>query len=97
MKLDRELVGEAIFFEYDFSYQRVLEEAIDRIENPNVDEDVYEALDDALIWYSAQWTIMKHHQNPSEANLDLAYKNTIEDLYRYIELFNAKYGKVNSR
>lgn len=86
MRIVRDYVGEAINFSFDFKYQRVIEEAIARIENPFDDEDIYQALDDAIIYYDAQWTIMMHHQSPEDANLYQAFEDTIEDLYHYISL-----------
>ena len=51
------------------------------------DDEIFNALDDALIWTHSQWTIIKHHCSPNNASLEDAFGLTQEDIYRYIYLY----------
>lgn len=46
-------------------------------------ENLWQALDDELIYTADQWTIMQEYQTPQEANFDQAYQDFMDDLARH--------------
>lgn len=57
----------------------------ERMEEPT-EEDLNQSIDDTLIYYCDQWEIMKHYQNPQEANfyeaMDEFYNDLLDILYK---------------
>lgn len=47
--------------------------------------NIFNAVDDTIIYYNIQWEIMKHYQNPKDANLDEAINDFLYDLNLCIE------------
>ena len=54
-------------------------------EDVDASEKVIDALNDSLIYYADQWEVMKAYQNPTEANLQNALEEFINDLLLVIE------------
>lgn len=46
-------------------------------------ENIYQALDDEMIYTNRQWTIMQEYQTPEEANFSEAYELFLNDLLGY--------------
>lgn len=92
MEIIRNIIGLVTDYSFDWDYISVLENAISRIENWDDDEEIHQALDDSLIYYVDQWTIMAHHQDPKDANLYDAFEDTIEDIYEYIAIYKQHYA-----
>lgn len=92
MEVIRTIISDVTDYSYDWEYICVLEDAIKRIEDYDDDEDIHQALDDALIYYKDQWVIMMHHQSPKNANLYDAFEDTIEDIYGYIAIYKQHYA-----
>ena len=59
--------------------EKIAESIIERMEAPT-EEELQQAIDDSLIYYDDQWEIMKHYQNPEEANFNEAMEEFYEDL-----------------
>ena len=59
--------------------EKIAEIIIERMEAPT-EEELQQAIDDSLIYYDDQWEIMKHYQNPEEANFNEAIEEFYEDL-----------------
>ena len=57
---------------------------IDDIENCD-DEDVYQAMDDSLLYTEDQWTMMAHYQSPQDANFEDAWESLYSDLLSIVE------------
>lgn len=68
----------------DYDYLDIIEEVIDRIDDIKDDEDydgINQAIDDSLIYYNQQWTILKHFFNPQDVNFGEAMEYFTEDVY----------------
>ena len=48
-------------------------------------DNIYEALDDEMIYTCRQWTIMQEYQSPDEANFSEAYELFLNDLLGYFD------------
>ena len=69
----------------------IAESIIERMEEPT-EEELWQAMDDTLIYYDDQWEIMKQYQNPKEANFNEAMMEFYDDL---LEILYILY-KVNA-
>ena len=69
----------------DYDYLKVIEDIIDRIDDLNDEEWVYSAINDSLIYYKDQWTVLQHFFVPQDANWNLAVELLIDDLYVAVE------------
>lgn len=60
--------------QYNLSWetQYLIENILNRIDNPNDDEDIWQSIDDSIIYYKDQWTIIKEYCSPTEANWEYA-------------------------
>ena len=65
-------------------YERFFSRNIDQIEN-NTDETLYLCLDETLVYYNDQWSILKAYCTPMEANWDNAINKFIDDLMSSLE------------
>lgn len=59
--------------------EKIAESIIERMEAPT-EEELWQAMDDTLIYYDDQWEIMKYYQNPKEANFNEAMEEFYNDL-----------------
>lgn len=59
--------------------EKIAEMVIERMEAPT-EEELWQAIDDSLIYYDDQWEIMKYYQNPEEANFNEAMEEFYNDL-----------------
>ena len=59
--------------------KKIAESIIERMEAPT-EEELQQAMDDELIYTDDQWEIMKHYQNPEEANFNEAMEEFYNDL-----------------
>ena len=59
--------------------EKIAEMVIERMEAPT-EEELWQAMDDTLIYYDDQWEIMKQYQNPEEANFNEAMEEFYNDL-----------------
>jgi len=67
----------------------IAENVISRIDFNEFDkDDIYSIIDtamnDELIYYNDQWTMMMFYQLPQEANFENAWYNFEDDLYKVI-------------
>ena len=66
---------------HSWKFMDILENVLDRIENPNEDDDILQAIDDELIYYSQQWTILQEYFNPQDANWNDAIEEFINEVF----------------
>lgn len=62
----------------------IAENVLSRMED-NTEDELYQALDDELIYTDDQWSIMKYYCSPESADLDEAIELFINDLSKAIE------------
>lgn len=61
-------------------FEEVLFNIVDRIDDYSSEEDIYQAIDDELIYDADRWTVMKHYQRPSDANYNDAMDALTSDV-----------------
>lgn len=69
----------------------IAENVLDRIdaeELENVEEAVFNAMNDALIYYDDQWDMMKYYCSPQTADFDSAWNDFYDDLIDAIINYN---------
>lgn len=65
----------------DYDYLDVVEDIIDRVDDLNDYDQIIDALNDSLIYYSDQWIVLQHFFNPQDANWNEAMKLLMNDLF----------------
>lgn len=68
----------------------VVKDVIDRIDFENINEDniddyVWNEIDNSLIYTEDQWTVMAHYQSPEDANFNEAMDEFTEDIRSIVE------------
>lgn len=73
----------ASHFDYsgDFEFLEVVSDIIDRVDNFEDDEDIYDALDNGLIYSSDQWKVLEHYCTPTDASWEVAYGAFLDDIF----------------
>lgn len=81
------LIGEQFDHTFDFDFLDVVADLLDRIDfdAENIDEEIYSAIDEGLIYYADQWKVIQFYQTPEQANFNEAIEDLTGDL---IELCN---------
>lgn len=77
----KDIIGEYFNYSVEFDFLDVVCETIERIDDFNNEEDIYEAIDSSLIYYSDRWSVLEYYCTPSEANWDNAYEEFVNDIY----------------
>ena len=73
---------EDYFDNYSDAFREVVVDLIERVDDfENLDDSIYSAIDEGLIYNEDQWEVMKHYQVPSEADYDSAIEELTNDLY----------------
>ena len=84
----KELIGSYFNYSFDFEFLDLVAETIDRIDfdaqDSTLDEEIDDALDNALIYYCDQWKIIQHYQTPEEANFLNAMEEFSSDIYSLV-------------
>lgn len=92
MKFQRNAQKETKLFGCFGQIVEVVDDVLKRVdfdeERDDVAEVVADAMDDELIYYSQQWTIMQHYQNPEEANLGNALECFFNDLVACLDVID---------
>ena len=68
----------------------VVKDVIDRIDFEDVNEDniddyVWQEIDNSLIYTEDQWTVMAHYQSPEDADFNEAMDEFTEDIRSIVE------------
>lgn len=63
---------------YSYELRDLAENVLSRMESP--DDSLYACMDDELIYYDDQWTMIKAYCTPQEANYDYAWACFYDDL-----------------
>ena len=72
---------EDYFDNYSDAFREVVVDLIERVDDfENLDDSIYSAIDEGLIYNEDQWEVMKHYQVPSEADYDSAIEELTNDL-----------------
>lgn len=80
-----DIIQQAIFDKFGAymtdAFEELVTDVCDRIGDFADTSDIDSCIDDALIYDDERWTLMRHYQNPDEANYDEAFTRFIEDIY----------------
>lgn len=78
----KDIIGKYFDYSGDFEFLDIVADLIDRVDfdGEDVDEEIYSAIDEGLIYDADQWKVMQHYQTASEANLDSAIEELTQDL-----------------
>ena len=78
----KDIIAKYFDYTFDFDFLDVVSDIIDGVdfEEEDLDEEIYSAIDDGLIYDNDQWKIMMHYQTASEANFDNALEELTGDL-----------------
>ena len=80
----------ARYFDYslDFEFADLVEDILNRIDDQYSSEDVMQAIDDGLIYYSDQWKVLQHYCTPKDANWEDAFDEFTTDIYNIVDKIN---------
>lgn len=77
----KKLIGEYFDYTMDFDFLDIVANVLDRIDDFTSDEDIYQSVDDELIYTQDQWTILEFYcASPAEADWDSAYSDFLGDI-----------------
>ena len=79
----KDIIAKHFDYTFDFDFLDVVADLIDRIDfdEEDLDEEIYSAIDEGLIYDADQWKIMQYYQSPSEANFDSAIEDLTGDIF----------------
>lgn len=78
----KNIIGEYFDYTGDFEFLDIVSDVISRIDDFGNDEDIWQAIDDALIYTTDQWTIAKFYAtSPSELVWDDVFDSFQGDIY----------------
>lgn len=78
----KNIIGEYFDYTGDFEFLDIVSDVISRIDDFGNDEDIWQAIDDALIYTSDQWTIAQFYAtSPSELVWDDVFDSFQGDIY----------------
>lgn len=65
---------------WDFEFLDVVANILDRVDDFMDEEEIYDAVDSALIYTEDQWTVLKHYCSPDNADFNEALDELYSDL-----------------
>ena len=68
----KEAIAKYFDYSFDFAFLDIVARIIDRVEDFSDTEEIYDAMDSALIYDEDQWRVMMHYQRPNEADFGTA-------------------------
>ena len=67
---------------WSVKYQDLIEDLVDRVDDPNDEDDVMQAIDDGLIYTSDMWTAVEEILSPTDlAEWDDVFMQVVDDVY----------------
>lgn len=67
---------------WSVKYQDLIEDLVDRVDDPNDEDDVMQAVDDGLIYTSDMWTAVEEILSPTDlAEWDDVFMQVVDDVY----------------
>lgn len=78
----KNIIGEYFDYSMNWDFLDIVANVLERVdlEAEEVEESIYEAIDEELIYYDDQWTIMRFYQLPKDANLENALMEFQDDI-----------------
>lgn len=66
---------------YDGEFFELVASLVGRVDDYSDDEDIWSSIDEGLIYYKDQWTVLKYYCTPQEASWDEAFEELYSDIY----------------
>ena len=66
---------------YDSNFFELVTSLVERVDNYSDDEDIWSSLDEGLIYYNDQWTVLEYYCTPQDASWDEAFEALYNDVY----------------
>ena len=76
-----DVIAEYFDYDSDFEFLDVVASVVGRIDDFTSDEDIYQAIDDELIYTYDQWTVLEHYCTPQDANWSVAMESFTSDIF----------------
>lgn len=78
----KDIIGKYFDYSMNWDFLDVVANILERVdfESEDLDESVYNAIDEELIYTEDQWTVMEYYQTPDTANLDDAFWDLNRDI-----------------
>lgn len=77
----KDVIAEYFDYSGDFEFLDIVASCLGRISNYEDDEDIYQSVDDELIYTYDQWKVIEHYCTPQEANWEDAYSDFMNDIF----------------
>lgn len=68
------------YIHYDYKMCDLVMDIINRMDGDYSNDNVYQAIDNGIIYYHQQWTILEHYCNPQDANWNIAFEDFLNDI-----------------
>lgn len=95
-------IGNYFDHTFDFEFLDVVASILDRIDfaeaaEDDIDEAVYQAIDDELIYTADQWTVIEHYCDPQSASYDDAIDELTSDMIGLAEQIAKEKGGEDAK
>lgn len=77
----KDIIAEHFEYDGDFEFLDIIASIIGRIDDFTSDEDIWQAIDDELIYTYDQWKVLEHYCTPQDANWEDALDNLSGDIF----------------
>ena len=77
----KDVIAEYFDYSSSFEFLDVVASIIGRIDNFSDDEDIYQAIDDELIYTYDQWKVLEEYCTPQDANWEVAFESLCNDIF----------------
>lgn len=84
----RDIIARYFDYSLDFEFADLVEDILNRIDDQHNSDDVMQAIDDGLIYYSDQWKVLQHYCSPKDANWENAIDEFVTDIYHIVDKIN---------
>ena len=77
----KDVIAEYFDYSSSFEFLDVVASIIGRVDNFSDDEDIYQAIDDELIYTYDQWKVLEEYCTPQDANWEVAFESLCNDIF----------------
>ena len=76
-----DVIAEYFDYDSDFEFLDIIANILGRVDDFEDDDDIYQAIDDELIYTYDQWKVLEHYCTPQDANWDVAFESLMGDVF----------------
>ena len=77
----KDVIAEYFEYDSDFEFLDVVASILGRVDNFEDDEDIWQCIDDELIYTYDQWKVLEHYCTPQDANWEVALDSLSSDIF----------------